>query len=72
MGSLGGAECCKLVGSYLLNLLGDLIDKNNTCLNRDDGLVIFENLSGPQIDRQRKRIIRVFKDCDLNISFSTN
>ena len=50
-----GAECCEEVGSYKLNLLGDLIDKNSIGLYRDDGLGIFENLSGPQIERQRKR-----------------
>ena len=56
MGCFYGAECCDSVGSCILNLLGDFIDKNNICLNRDDELGIFENLCGPQIKRQKNKL----------------
>ena len=63
MGFFDGAECGELVGAYILNLLGEFIDKGNIGLYRDDGLGVFENLSGPQIERKKKKIINVSKDC---------
>ena len=58
MGSYDGAEVCELVGSYILNLLGNTIDKNKIGLYKDDGLGIFENLSKPQIERKKKSIVK--------------
>ena len=52
MGCFDGAECCELVGAYILNLLGEFVDKGNIGLYRDDGFGVFENLSGPQIERK--------------------
>ena len=72
MGCFNGAECCELVGSYILNLLGEVTYKDNIGLYRDDGLGIFEKLSGPQIERNKKQIIKVFKDCGLKITVSAN
>ena len=39
MGSYDGAEVCELVGIYLLSLLANIIDKNNSGLYRLDGLI---------------------------------
>ena len=47
-----GSECCELVGSYILNLLGEVTYKVNFGLYEKVGLGIFENLSGPQIERK--------------------
>ena len=52
MGCFDGVECCELVGSYILNLLVEVTYKDNIGLYRDDRLGIFENLSGPQIERK--------------------
>ena len=38
----------------------------------DDGLCIFESLSGPQMERKKKNIIKVFKMCGLSIIVTTN
>ena len=38
MGSYDGAEVCQLVGAYLLNNLGHIIDKTGVGLYRDNGL----------------------------------
>ena len=38
----------------------------------DDGLGIFESLSGPQMERKKKNIIKVFKMCGLSIIVTTN
>ena len=64
MGLFDGAECCELVGAYILNLLGEFIDKGNIGLYRDDGLGVFENLSGPQIERKRKGSFMCLKIVD--------
>ena len=40
MGSYDVAKLCKLVEIYLLFLLANIIDKNNSGLYRDDGLTL--------------------------------
>ena len=46
MGCYGGAEICEIVGSYILNLLSNILDKGLVGLYRDDDLTIVRNLSG--------------------------
>ena len=72
MGCYDGAEVCKLVGIYILNKLSNIIDTGSIGLYRDDGLGIFESLSGPQIEQKKKNIIKVFKKCGLSIIVTTN
>ena len=67
MGSYDGAEICELVGLYLLDQLSRLFNKENIGLYRDDGLSALK-LTGPQADRARKSIIRVFKKCNLRVT----
>ena len=71
MGSYVGAEVCELLGIYILNKLSNIIDIDSIGLYRDDGLGIFESLSGPQIERKKKNI-KVFKICGLSITVTTN
>ena len=40
----------------------------NVGLYRDHGLRVFRNLSGPEIEKKRKEIIKAFKDCGLFIA----
>ena len=68
MGCYDGAEVCELVGSYLLKKVSNIVDKKSIGLYRDDGLTILQDLSGPQIERKRKDIIKMFKTAGLNIS----
>ena len=51
MGSYDGAEVCELIGIFLLNLLGRKYDTRNIGLYKDDGLSIFKNCSGPQMEK---------------------
>ena len=67
MGSVDGAEVCELIGTYLLSLLSGLIDKAHVALYRDDGLCILKG-SGPELDRKRKAIERIFKANGLCIT----
>ena len=68
MGCYDGAEACELVGSYLLKKVSNIVDKKSIGLYGDDGLAILQNLSGPQIERKRKDIIKMFKTASLNIT----
>ena len=56
MGCYDGAEVCELVDIYILNKLSNITDRDSIGLYRDDGLGIFESLSGPQIERKKKNI----------------
>ena len=70
MGSYDGAELCELVGTFLLSeiLKEDLCDKSNMGLYRDDGLLLFRGKSGPEIERTKKAIIKVFQKHELKIT----
>ena len=72
MGCYDDAEVCEIVGSYVLNLLSNILGKHILGLYRDNGLAIIRNLSGPENERKRKAIIKLFKECSLNIAICTN
>ena len=72
MGSYDGAEVCELVGLFILCGLGNTYGKECIVLYRDDGLVVFKNISGPQAERIRKDITSHFKNNGLNITIQTN
>ena len=52
--------------------LGQRIDKKDTGLYRDDGLIILRNCDGQTTDRIRKDIIRIFKQIGFKIEIKTN
>ena len=72
MGCYGRAEICELVRCYILNQLSTVMRNELVGLYRDDGLGIMKKMSGPEIERKRKQIIKIFKDCGLNITIKTN
>ena len=72
MGRYDGAEVCELVGLYILNRLNEKYEKESTGLYRDDGLAVFSNISGPQADRIKKDIKRIFVELGLKIEIKTN
>ena len=72
MGCHGSAKVCEIAGSYILNLLANILDKDLVGLYGDNGLAIVRNLSGPEMERKRKAIIKLFKECGLNITIRTN
>ena len=43
MGSYDGAEICELVGLHILDELSKILNKNDTGLYRDDGLIVLKN-----------------------------
>ena len=71
MGSYDGAEICELVGLVLLHELSTIIPKELTGL-RDDSLAILQNSSGPNTDRIKKGIIKLFQKHNLKITIEAN
>ena len=49
--------------------LENILPKINFGLYWDDGLILFRNLNGQQMDKKRKTIIKIFKDI---VSIETN
>ena len=67
MGSYEGAEVCELVRLYSLDQLGSQYSKENIGIYRDDGLAVFENVTGPRAERIKKDIQKFFVDLGLKI-----
>ena len=72
MGAHDSAEVCELIGIFLLNLLGRQYNTKNSSLYRDDGLSIFKNWSGLQMEKIKKRLQKVFKNNSLDIIIACN
>ena len=72
MGRYYGAEICELVGSHLLSLLANTIDKKDCGLYREDGLIILRNTSGQKMERIRQSVIKIFKDVGFKIEAKSN
>ena len=61
MGSLDGAELTKLTGLFMLNELSKTFIKENIGIYRDDGLSVFKNYNGHQLDKAKKEMIELLK-----------
>ena len=72
MGAYDGAEVCELVGSYMLSQVNQVIDNPDVGLYRDDGLGVLRNIGKPEIERRKKKIIQIFKNCGLGITIMTS
>ena len=72
MSCFDGAEICELVGTYIQSKLTSIMNKEDIGLYRDDRFGIFKNISGPEIERKKKAIVKVFKKCGLSIVVDTN
>ena len=60
------------MGLYLLNILKNEFGRKNIGLYRDDCISCFENKSGPELEKIKKKICKIFKDNGLNITIETN
>ena len=61
MGSYDGAEVCELVGLYLLKLLTNEFRKHKIGLYKDYCLSGFQNISGPDSEKIKNKMRKVFK-----------
>ena len=63
----------ELVGTYLLNQLKVFMANENIGLCIYNGLgMIFKNMSGPEVERNKKELIKIFKNDRLSIIAKTN
>ena len=72
MGSFDGAEVCELVGLFLLQEMRRLFPALDFGLYRDDGLACYDKLPGPQAERTKKDITKLFKKHGLSITIDMN
>ena len=56
----------------MLSKLVHLFQDDSVGLYRDDGLGVLRNLLGPETERLRKNVVKIFKDCGLRITSKTN
>ena len=70
MGSLDSAEVCELVGLFILHKLEKLFPREMIGLYRDDGLAV-TSLPGPDLDRLRKEVVKIFSSFNLKITVET-
>ena len=54
MGCFDGEKVCELVGTYIFSQLNIVIENANVSHYRDDGLGIFVDISGPEIEKKKK------------------
>ena len=70
MGSYDGAEVCELSGIFMLSLTGNKYNPNNIELYRDDGLAIFKNTSGHNLNKIKrffKKGLDIVINCNMKI-----
>ena len=72
MGAYDGAEVCELVGTFLLEKISEICNEGDIGLYRDDSLAIFRNKSGTQLETIKKKLQRIFKEYDLEITAESN
>ena len=65
-------DLCELVGEYLLDIFSKEFYKQNIDLYRDDGLSCFENISGPDPEKVKKKLFKIFKNSRLSIAVECN
>ena len=59
MGAFDGAEACELVGTFLVEKIGEICNEGDIGLYRDDGLAIFRNKSSTQLEKIKKKITKI-------------
>ena len=65
-------EVCELVGLYTLDILTKEFGHDKIGLYRDDRLGCFQNLSGPESEKVKKKLCKIFKQSRLSINVECN
>ena len=71
MGSYSSAEFSEVVGLYILKKITPIFGTGCVGLYRDDGLGIL-NESGPECDRKRKALTKIFQEEGLKLVVEGN
>ena len=72
MGAFDGTEVCEMVGIYILFLHISKCNNEGIGLYRDDGLVVFKNISDPLSGKIKKDFQAIFNENSLKIELKCN
>ena len=72
IGVYGSAQVADLIGIYILDTLGRIINKEQVELYRDDGIIFIQDSNGLKTTKIQKEIIRAFKLLGLRIEIGSN
>ena len=72
MGAYVSAQVADLVGIYILDTLGRIVNLEQVGLYRDDGIIYIPDSNGPKTSSIQKKIIRAFKLIGLRIQIASN
>ena len=72
MGAYNSAQVADLVGIYILDMLGSIVNLEQVGLYRDDGIIYISESNGPKTSSIQKKIIRAFKLLGLRIQIVSN
>ena len=59
-------------GNFHFEQIKNVFQNNTFGLYRDDGLAVIKGLSGPEIERLKKNVVKTFKDYGLNVTIEAN
>ena len=65
-GAYDSAEECELVGTYMLSLISKKYNKRDFGHYRNDGLGVAKNKSGPETEKIKKNIRKIFQENKLD------
>ena len=71
MGSYDGAECCDLIGLFILDQLTNRIKELQTGSYRDDSLAVAET-TPRNLEKLRQKVVKIFGEFGLNITSTAN
>ena len=57
---------------FIWKIFNEICNEGDVGLYRDDGLAIFRNKSGTQLEKIKKKLQRLFKEYDLEITAESN
>ena len=72
VGAYDGAEVCELVVTYMLSLISKKYNKRDFGHYRNDWLGVAKNKSGPETEKIKKNIRKIFQENKLDIVIQCN
>ena len=72
MGPYDSAQVADLVGIYILDTLGRIVNSEQVGLYQNDGIIYIPDSNGPKTSSIQKKIIRVFKLLGFRIQIASN
>ena len=60
------------MGSFILTKPCNVLQREDVRLYGDDGLAIVKQMPVPELERRKKKIIQLFRKCEIAITIKTN